>query len=45
MDGFPRTVNQARLFDQFLESKSTKIDLVLNLHASIDEVLMRLSGA
>jgi len=42
LDGFPRTVEQARMLDVFLGGRG--IDLVLNLHASLQEVEMRLCG-
>lgn len=40
LDGFPRTINQA----EFLEKRKINFDYVLNLKASEDEVIRRLSG-
>ena len=41
-DGFPRTVNQAELLDQYLSDKGMKLDLALHLDAERDELLKRL---
>lgn len=43
-DGYPRTINQAIEFDNFLASKNLKIDGILNLTAPKDVILSRLSG-
>jgi adenylate kinase len=40
LDGFPRTINQAK----FLEERNINFDYVLNLKASEDEIIRRLSG-
>src|SRR3989344_4842488 len=40
IDGFPRTVEQCRMFDEMLEGKGLKVDLVLNFIAS-DEILLK----
>ncbi|MGB7327827.1 MAG: adenylate kinase [Rubripirellula sp.] len=41
-DGFPRTVDQARMLDEYLVEKNGKIDLVLNLVADQEELIGRL---
>ncbi|MBO85095.1 MAG: adenylate kinase [Deltaproteobacteria bacterium] len=43
-DGFPRTVNQARLLQQWLLDHGRNIDLVLNLVVPDEVVESRLSG-
>ncbi len=43
-DGFPRTRAQAEALDKLLEFKNTKIDLVLALDVSEDELVKRLVG-
>ena len=40
LDGFPRTTNQAK----FLEERNINFDYVLNLKATEDEIIRRLSG-
>ena len=40
LDGFPRTIEQA----EFLEKRNISFDYVLNLKASEDEIIKRLSG-
>lgn len=44
LDGFPRTTTQAQDLDKILEKNGTAIDCVLNLEASLDVVLQRLTG-
>jgi adenylate kinase len=44
LDGFPRTVNQARQLDKALNSNDNKIDLVVNLEIEDDLVLQRMTG-
>lgn len=41
-DGFPRTVNQAKLLDEYLAEEGSKLDLALHLDAEQDELLGRL---
>jgi adenylate kinase len=41
-DGFPRTIIQAQLLDDFLADIGKKIDLVLNLVVQNDELIRRL---
>ncbi|NDC42978.1 MAG: adenylate kinase, partial [Chitinophagia bacterium] len=43
-DGFPRTSQQAEALDKLLEFKNTKIDLVLSLEVSEEELTRRLLG-
>ena len=43
-DGFPRTVRQAELLNEWLQSNGRKIDLVLNLGVPDEVVVARLSG-
>lgn len=42
LDGFPRTVPQAEALDYFLESKGEKVNLVLELVVSQDEIKQRI---
>lgn len=44
LDGFPRTVNQARELDRALNSNGNRIDLVVNLEIDDDLVLQRMTG-
>jgi adenylate kinase len=41
-DGFPRTLAQARAFDESLEKRSTPLNLVLELRADEEELLSRM---
>ena len=43
LDGFPRTVNQARALDELLAKEGKKIDLVVNLEVPEDELLERIT--
>jgi len=43
LDGFPRTVPQAEALDRFLESKGERVDLVLELVVSQDEIKKRIA--
>ena len=43
-DGFPRTFPQAKALDNLLTSLRRKIDLVINLSVSDEEIVRRLSG-
>jgi len=43
LDGFPRTMDQARTLDAMLAEKGQKIDLVINLQCSDEVVLSRLT--
>lgn len=42
LDGFPRTVNQAKALDNILKNENEKIDIVVNLEATEDEILERI---
>jgi adenylate kinase len=42
-DGFPRTVPQAKALDMFLENKGQKIDLVLQLDVTEEEIKQRIA--
>jgi adenylate kinase len=42
-DGFPRTVKQAEALDTFLEGKGEKIDLVLQLDVTEEEIKNRIA--
>jgi len=44
LDGFPRTVNQARQLDDSLASNGKKIDVVLNLQIDDQVVVQRMAG-
>lgn len=44
LDGFPRTLGQARALDEMLGSKAEKLDAVISFEVSDEEVVKRLSG-
>jgi adenylate kinase len=44
LDGYPRNTEQAKVLDQVLETAGATLDLALELVASDDEVVRRLSG-
>ncbi|GCC26845.1 adenylate kinase 2, mitochondrial isoform X1 [Chiloscyllium punctatum] len=44
LDGFPRTVNQAQMFDQQLEKRSEKLDSVVELKIQDDLLISRICG-
>ncbi len=44
LDGFPRTLNQARLLEEFLSEHGIKLDLVLNIHLEDDVIIRRLTS-
>jgi adenylate kinase len=44
LDGFPRTVPQAKVLDEMLTELGTALDVVLELVVDNDEVIRRLSG-
>jgi adenylate kinase len=44
LDGFPRSVEQARALHEMLERRGTDIDAVLEFRVSQDELLERLKG-
>ena len=41
LDGFPRTMAQAKSLDTILEEKDMKIDMVLNLSTPKEEIIER----
>lgn len=43
-DGFPRTVNQARMLDDYLSERDQRVDVVVNLVADQDTLVERLLG-
>ncbi len=44
LDGFPRTVNQAKILDEMLAKEGKKIDIVVNLETPEDEILERITN-
>lgn len=44
LDGFPRTVNQAKVLDEMLKKDGKKIDIVVNLETPEDEILERITN-
>lgn len=44
LDGFPRTVNQAKALDDLLPKRNRKLDTVILFQISDEEVIKRLSG-
>jgi adenylate kinase len=44
MDGFPRTIPQAQLFDKMLDERQTAVDAVINITVDDDVIIKRLSG-
>lgn len=44
LDGFPRTVNQARVLDEMLAKEGKKIDIVVNLETPEEEILERITN-
>jgi adenylate kinase len=44
LDGFPRTLGQARFLDDFLQKKGSDRPLVLNLRLETQQVIKRLTG-
>jgi adenylate kinase len=44
LDGYPRNTEQAKVLDRVLEAAGATLDLALELVASDDEVVRRLSG-
>ena len=42
-DGFPRTVDQAKAFDRFLEQRQTPLDLAIALAVSVETIKTRMS--
>ncbi|MDJ0610260.1 MAG: adenylate kinase [Kiloniellales bacterium] len=44
LDGFPRTLEQARALDRLLEEKGLKLDRVVEMKADEDELVHRIAG-
>lgn len=44
LDGFPRTVEQAKALDEFLADKDNRVDYVLDIDVKKDDLLTRLTG-
>ncbi len=44
LDGFPRTVYQAEKLDEFLASRGEKLDKVIDLEVSDEELMKRITG-
>lgn len=44
MDGFPRTIPQAMMFDEMLEKLGSKVEAVINITVDDDVIINRLSG-
>lgn len=44
LDGFPRTVNQAKALDEMLKKENKKIDIVVNLETPEEEILERITN-
>ena len=44
LDGFPRTVNQAKVLDKMLAEEGKKIDIVVNLETPEEEILERITN-
>ena len=44
LDGFPRNITQAEKLDKLLEKENKKLDLIIDLEVSHDEVITRLNG-
>lgn len=43
LDGFPRTVNQAKVLDEMLSKEGKKIDIVVSLETPEEEILERIT--
>src|SRR3989344_7675466 len=44
LEGYPRNLNQAAMFDKFLKEKKIKIDFVLNIDSEEKKIIERLSA-
>ena len=42
LDGFPRTIKQAEVLDEYLNSKNSRVDLVVNLTTPEEEIIERI---
>ena len=41
LDGFPRTIDQAKALDEYLTENGIKVDKVINLHVPDEEIMGR----
>jgi adenylate kinase len=44
LDGYPRNINQASMFEKFLQKSKIKIDFVLNIDSKESKIIERLSA-
>src|SRR3989344_2442375 len=44
LDGYPRNINQAKLFEKFLAQSRIKVDFVLNIDSKESKIVERLSA-
>ena len=44
MDGFPRTIPQAEMFDTILQKLDSGVEAVINIHVPDDAIIKRMSG-
>ncbi len=44
MDGFPRTIPQAEMFDQMLDKHQKAVELVVNIQVPDEAIIKRMSG-
>lgn len=44
LDGFPRTIEQAKALDTILEGKGTPISYCINIEVPFDQLILRLTG-
>ncbi len=44
LDGFPRTVPQARFFDEYLEAKGQELDKVIDIRVDEEALMARMTG-
>ncbi|MFW2331068.1 MAG: adenylate kinase [Nitrospinota bacterium] len=44
LDGFPRTVTQAKVLSEMLDNKGDKIDYVIDINVELDELVRRITG-
>lgn len=44
LDGFPRTLKQAKALDEVLENMGTKLDVVINIEVDLSVLIKRITG-
>ena len=44
LDGFPRTVGQAKTLDEYMKRKKTTLDIVINIEISKEKLIERFTG-